>query len=213
MIIHPLYDQTSPYVQAPPMFPMLPCASVCSRGYQHVIWGCGGPPYVWTPPYAWIPYHMSNTPTRLYVPWSPVHLYFLGGICMWYGRYTSYVGGLGASAHLSGFWCLSLHPLDVHYASSCTFLVVHYVSSPFYLLLLLWWLWCLLVCHLFHQWPWLPLWWGFLQNWVRMMWFCHHHWHQGVLEVLLALPLSHSRNLHLQCLFMLILIMPWVLHR
>ena len=39
---------------------------------------------------------------------------------------------MGASAHLSGFWCLSVHPLDVHYASSCTFLVVHYVSSLYY---------------------------------------------------------------------------------
>ena len=31
--------------------------------------------------------------------------------------YTPYVGGLGASAHLSGFWSTSVHPLVVHYTS------------------------------------------------------------------------------------------------
>ena len=35
------------------------------------------------------------------------------------------------------------------------------------------------------------------------MWFCCHHWHQGTLEVLLALPLCHSSNLSLRCLFRL----------
>ena len=44
---------------------------------------------------------------------SLVCLYVPGGICMCYGGYTPYVGGLGVSAHLSGFWCLSVHPLDV----------------------------------------------------------------------------------------------------
>ena len=41
---------------------------------------------------------------------------------MFYGQNTSYVGGPGLSASLSGFWCLSVHTLDVHYASSCAFL-------------------------------------------------------------------------------------------
>ena len=40
--------------------------------------------------------------------------------------YTPCGGGLGASAYLSGFWCLSVHPLDVHYASSCTSIIRHY---------------------------------------------------------------------------------------
>ena len=34
----------------PHMFPMLPCAPVCSRGYLHVIWGCGALQNVWTAP-------------------------------------------------------------------------------------------------------------------------------------------------------------------
>ena len=43
---------------------------------------------------------------------------------------TSICRGLGVLWHMSGIWCLSVHPFDVHYASSCTYLVVHYVSSP-----------------------------------------------------------------------------------
>ena len=37
--------------------------------------------------------------------------------------------------------------------------------------------------------------------------------HQDALEVFLAMPLCHSSNLHLQCLFRPMPIMPWVLHR
>ena len=59
-------------------------------------------------------------------------MYVLGGICMCCGGYTPYVGGMGASAHLSGFCCLSVHPLDVNYASSCTILVVHYISCLYF---------------------------------------------------------------------------------
>ena len=63
---------------------------------------------------------------------APVYLYNLRDICRFYGQDTSYVGGLGVSAHLSGFWCLSVHPLDVHYASSCAVLVVYYAWSLYY---------------------------------------------------------------------------------
>ena len=63
---------------------------------------------------------------------SPACLYVLVVICMCYGDIPHMLGVWGASAHLSGFWCLSVHPVDVHYASSCTFLVVHYVSSPYF---------------------------------------------------------------------------------
>ena len=59
----------------------------------------------------------------------PACLYVLGATACAMGETFHMLGGLGASAHLSGFWCLSVHPLDVHYASSCTFLVVHYVPS------------------------------------------------------------------------------------
>ena len=54
---------------------------------------------------------------------------------------------------------------------------------------------------------------GFQQHEVYMMWFCHHHWYQSTLEVLLALPPSNSSNLSLRCLFRLMPIMTWVLHR
>ena len=64
-------------------------------------------------------------------------------------------------------------------------------------------------CHLSSQWlPCPPPWLGFQQHQVSMMWFCHHCWHQGTLQVL-ALPLYGSSNLHLRCLFSF---MPWVLH-
>ena len=37
--------------------------------------------------------------------------------------------------------------------------------------------------------------------------------HQDTLEVFLAIPLCHSSNLHFQCLFRPVPIMPWDLHR
>ena len=52
--------------------------------------------------------------------------------CMHYGEKSHMLGGWGALAHFSGFWFMSVNPLDVHYASSCTFLVVHYVSSLYF---------------------------------------------------------------------------------
>ena len=55
-----------PYVQTPLYVPNALCASVCSRGYVHMIGGCRGPPYVWTPPCVWMPPHVSNTPMHLY---------------------------------------------------------------------------------------------------------------------------------------------------
>ena len=39
---------------------------------------------------------------------------------------------------------------------------------------------------------------------VSIMWFCCHYWHQGTLEMLLALPLYCSSNLHLRCLISLL---------
>ena len=77
-------------------------------------------------------------------------------------------------------------------------LVVQYVSSPYYHSYdcysssdcgIFWYVIS------YHWWPWLPLWWGFLQCWVSMMWFCHHPWHQDALEVVLVMPLCHSSNL------------------
>ena len=136
MFIHPLYIQTPPciwtpsvlltppYVQTPPHVPNAPLCICMFCGYLHVIGGCMGPSCLDTP-------HVSGCLPMC--PTSP-HMYMLPcmSVCardyyMHYGGNIPYVGGLGASAHLSGFWCLSVHQLDVHYASSCTFLVVHYV--------------------------------------------------------------------------------------
>ena len=79
-------------------------------GYLHVIGDAGDPPYVWIPPWVWMPLHVFNTPMHLYVS---LHVYVLGVICMGYGG-TPLCQGSGASAHLSSFWCLLVHPLDAH---------------------------------------------------------------------------------------------------
>ena len=78
-----------------------------------------------TPKEEWISPQVSNTPMHNML----LYICILGDICRFCGQDTSYVGGLGASAHLSGFQCLSVHILDVHYASYCAFLVVYYVSN------------------------------------------------------------------------------------
>ena len=63
---------------------------------------------------------------------TPPHIYMLlcisvcsRGYCMHYGKTSHMLGGLEASAHWSGFWCLSVHPF-------CTFLIVIYVSSLYF---------------------------------------------------------------------------------
>ena len=171
-----------------------------------------GPPYVWTSPCVWMPPHVSHTPLHLY---AYLYVYILWCICMWYGGYTPYVEGLGVSAHLSGFWCLSGHLLDVHYASSCTFLVVHYVSSLYYQGYnyyssgdygVFWYVMSIIGDH------------GFLFDgascnigsaWCGSATTLTPRCSGGVL----GLALCHSSNLHLQYLFRLMLIMPWVLNR
>ena len=130
----------APCIQMPPqcphmfkhphMSPMLPCASACSEGYLHMIGGCGGTSSVWTTPLV-----LDASPCVHHLP----HIYmptcmsvYCRGYCMYDGGNIPYVGGLGVSAYLSGFGCLSVHPFDVHYASSCTFLLVHYVSCLYF---------------------------------------------------------------------------------
>ena len=75
---------------------------------------------------------VSSCPTPHTHLYAPLHVYVLGVIACTMGETFHMLGGWGASAHLSGFWCLSVHPLDVHYVSSCTFLVVHYVWSLYF---------------------------------------------------------------------------------
>ena len=108
-------------------------------------------------------------------------------------------------------------PVDICYASCCCSLLV-FSLCPKLLLPQLWlllhWLLCSPMHHLCsEQLPLTPSLMGLQQHWVNMMWFCHHHWHQGTLEVLLVMPLWCSSNLHLRCLFRLMPIMLPVLHR
>ena len=158
---------------------------------------------IYTPPYIWMPPHICAP----MLPCTSVS----GGVCIWYGNGGIYVphmfGVWGASTHLSGILVsVMLHAIVPFFVVLLCLRPV----LPWLWLLLLWWLWCLPVCNLFHQLLGLPVCWGFLWHWVRVMQFSHHCWHQGALEVLLALPQCHSGNLNLWCLFRL---MAWVLHR
>ena len=90
------------------------------------IWG----PICWTPlrGSGFLP-SVCNTPMHSMLPCISVYSRWYLGVL----RARHFLcWGLGASAHLSGFWYLSGHLLDVHYASSCAFLVVYYVSSLYY---------------------------------------------------------------------------------
>ena len=105
---------------------MLPC-NLCFRGLLHVIWGYGGL-LLFGHPHVFGCLPMCSTPSMHFH--EPLYVCMFQGLsaCA-IGETPHMLGVWGASAHLSGFWCLSVHPLDVHYASSYTFLVVHYVSS------------------------------------------------------------------------------------
>ena len=62
--------------------------------------------------------HLHSVQHLPHTSMLPICLYVLGGsVCD-----NSICWGFGVSAHLLGFWCLPVHPLDVHYASSCTLL-------------------------------------------------------------------------------------------
>ena len=164
-----------------------------------------------------MPPHVFNIPHAFV--YSPACLYVLGVISMVYhvlwGKHPICweSGGISTSIRLL---------VSVSTSTGCPLYFILYLSCsslclksllPQLQLLLLQWLWCLLVCHLYHLWPWLPLWWAYLQHSVSMMWFCYHPWHEDALEMFLAIPMCHSNNLHLQCLFRPVPIMPWVLHR
>ena len=190
------------------MFPILLC--ICMLSQASACWGCKGLLTCCIPPLH-LPW-MGCMSICLHPPlisWLSCTSVCFRDIYMWYGEYFHYVGGLGVFPICWGFWghqhmgC----PYASSYSSSClTFLLWLW-------LLLLWLQWCLPGCHLFHQWPWLLPWWGFLQHWVSMKWLNHHPWCWEALEVLLALPLCCSSNLHLWCLFWLMPIILWVFHR
>ena len=178
----------------PCMSPMLPCASACDWGMCRSYLCLDTSPCV---------------PTPLTVICSPACL-CSRGYCMHCGGNIPYVGGLGASAHLSGFWCLSVYPLDVHYASFCIFLVFHYVSSLYFHCYdyysssdsgLFWYVISTISDHgsLFD---------GASYN-VGSAWCGYPKGFGGVL----GHTSGHSSNLHFWCLFRPVPVIPWVLHR
>ena len=173
---------------------------------SHMSWGLGG---ICTPHMSWhlsggigTSVHLSDISVSQYIHCSSVH-----------------------NSHTScspSFWVVSIldwMPMDLCSASCCWLVLFFVVFSLFLKLLLLqlWllylpWLLCAPVCHVSSQllhWP--PPWRGFQWHQVSMMWFCHYHWHQGTMVVLLALPLCCSSNL--RCLLRHMPIMPWVLHK
>ena len=81
--------------------------SACDMGMGASIWL-----YNWMPPMCLeSPICLVLTPYFCIPPCSPVHLYVLGSICMWYRGYTPHVGVWGASACLSGILvsvCISI---------------------------------------------------------------------------------------------------------
>ena len=206
---------TPPYVQTPLYVPILPCASVCCRGYLHVIWGwwphmfvCSL--YVWTP-------HMFGLLPHVCMPHVPLY------ICMCLEVSACNIGDilhmLGSGGHqqicqVFGVFQYIHCYLDGYDSSCCTFLVVHYVSSLYYHGYDCYYsgdcgvFWYVISFISYYG----SLFDGASCN-IGLTWFCHHCWHQGALEVLLALPLCHSSDLHIWCLFRLMQIMPWVLHR
>ena len=163
---------------------------------------------------------MSNAHTSVCSPCSPVHLCVSRGFCIWYGdgETSVYPIGLGLGGNSSSVRhfgvCQYIHCVSLWVDSYWTgyfwmFLMPHAVV-PFFVVPL-----CLrpLLQHssdyhspvtgVYSSLSFLslvtvpPPWWGFLQHWVRVVWFCCHCWCQGALEVLLALPLCYSSNLHL----------------
>ena len=121
------------------MFPILPCASVCSQRLLHVVGGCNGLLTCWTPPYTspvWGCLPMSYTPNLLVG--FPVHLYILGisaydmgNISLMLGVWKVFpnlLGFLGASAHGVSI-CFFLHILIVHYVSHFYYGYDYYSSN------------------------------------------------------------------------------------
>ena len=102
----------------PHMSPVLPCASVGSRGYLHVIERCG-PSFCLDTPMCLDTSPCVQPPC---ICMLPACLYVLGVICMCYGG-ASHVGCLGDVSTSVRVLVSVSKPLDVHYALSCTFLL------------------------------------------------------------------------------------------
>ena len=194
------------------MSPMLTCASICSRRFLHVIWRCGslllfGHPHV----FGCLP--MCPTPPCIcLLPF--ISVCSRGFLHVLLGKYPICFGSGGVSTSVRLLVSVSKSigcPLCFTLYLSCSSLCLKSLL-PQLQLLLFQWLWCLLVCHLYHQWPWLPL--------IGLPTMFGQHdvvllppWHQDALEVLFDMPLCHSSNLLLWCPFRPMPIMPCVLHR
>ena len=139
----------------PHMFKHPPCtlAALCIcvlevSVYDMGMWG----PICWTLPGMGCLPRCPTPPTNYMLPCMAVCS--RGYLHVLWGNYP-YVRGLQEmSAYLPGFWGLSVHPLDAHYAS------ILYLSLsslclksllPWLQLLLLQGQWYHLVCHLYHQ--------------------------------------------------------------
>ena len=113
--------------------PYVPNASlhICMFwGVSACDWGMWGLSFCLETPHVFGCLPMCPTPSHNYM--LPCMSVCSRGHCMYWGETSHMLGAGGTLAHLSGFWCLSVHPLDVCYASSCTFLVAHYVSSLYF---------------------------------------------------------------------------------
>ena len=111
----------------PPYGPILFCASVCFWRLC-MLWGVVmGSPLCWdTLPYitpVWGCLPLNYTPTLSC--WFPMHQY-VSGISVCYVGISLLLKGLGVFPPSVGGWGASA--LEMSYAHSCTFFVVHYVS-------------------------------------------------------------------------------------
>ena len=209
MFVHPIhfYNPCPCVPHTPQCLCMLWKASACGGG-------CRGPLTYWTPPL-----HVGHLPNVVDASPYVLHPHSLVGfpacdmgntpLMLRFGGAFPHMLGFGGISTSVKLWCLAVHPLGVHYALSCTFFEGHYVSC-IYRAMTTTPLVMVMSSGLssISLWPWPLPWWSFLQHWVSVKWFCCQPWCWDSLEVLLALPLCHSSNLHLQCLFWL---MPIVL--
>ena len=116
--IHLQGSDTPPYVPHTPLcICMFSEASACCGG-------CRGPLTCWTPPLhaGHLPSMRGASPclTPPLIGWLPCASVCFRDICMWYGEYYPYVGGLGVFPICWGFRGISI--IGCPYGSSCTFL-------------------------------------------------------------------------------------------
>ena len=129
--IHPHMFICPPGVQTPPYIPHTLCNCMFS-GASTCCGGCRGPLTCWTLLLhaGHLPLHGSASPYVLHLHLLvgfPVHLCF-GDICMCYGEYSPYVGGLGVPPYV-GVWAASaaLGAHMLYLAPSCSSLCLMFL--------------------------------------------------------------------------------------